>query len=347
MPILFSGEGYHVTVTDPPFVHWKEVPDLEMFRQYPDITAFELRGAVPMGYSVEGYLKARERNFVFYSLFRCMPAFLQDEVYDTGGYLAADRNYFLGEESFREGYTALQNMTEITDIRDDNENYFLDICNNTTHGAALLSLPDYRMDRMPDYSGIDIAADKEAGGRVLHFDRNDLNFNVGHYHSNMAAMLVLGEYMEKMKEWGVYDNTRIIIVSDHGFDLEQFDDLLFENGVDVEAVNPLLLVKDFDCRGVFKTDDQFMMNADVPALAMQDLIEDPKSPFTGNPIDMEPKKDGVDLWWPGGYAFKAISFDGERYSEPYWYHVQDDIFDESNWTRLEIDEAEGRPLNPD
>ena len=347
MPVLFGEEGYHVTVTDPPFVHWESVPDLEMFRQYPYITAFELRGTLPMGYSVEGYLKARERNFVFYSLFRCMPAFLQDEVYDTGGYLAADRNYFLGEESFREGYTTLQNMSEITEVRDDHENYFLDICNNTTHGAALLSLPDYRMDRMPDYSGIDIAADKEVDGKVLHFDRNDLSFNVGHYHSNMAALLVLGEYMERLKEWGIYDNTRIIIVSDHGFDLEQFDYMLFDNGVDVEAVNPLLLVKDFDCRDAFKTDGQFMMNADVPTLATQGLIEDPVNPFTGSPINMDGKKDGAVLWWPGGYAFKEVSFDGDRYSEPHWYHVQDDIFDEKNWTRLEVNEAEGRPLNPD
>ena len=347
MPVMFGEEGYHVTVMDPPFVHWESVPDLEMFRQYPYITAFELRGTLPMGYSVEGYLKARERNFVFYSLFRCMPAFLQDEVYDTGGYLAADRNYFLGEESFREGYTTLENMSEITEIRDDNENYFLDICNNTTHGAALLSLPDYRMDRMPDYSGIDIAADKEVDGKVLRFDRDDLTFNVGHYHSNMAALLVLGEYMERLKEWGIYDNIRIIIVSDHGFDLEQFDYMLFDNGVDVEAVNPLLLVKDFDSHGELKTDDQFMMNADVPTLATDGLIEDPRNPFTGSPINMDGKKDGAILWWPGGYAFKGLSFDGDRYSEPYWYHVQDDIFDESNWTRLEIDETEGRPANPD
>jgi arylsulfatase A-like enzyme len=37
-----------------------------------------------------------------------------------------------------------------------------------------------------------------------------------HYHSNMATMLRVGEWMDYLKEQGVYDNTRIIIVADHG-----------------------------------------------------------------------------------------------------------------------------------
>ena len=119
--------------------------------------------------------------------------------------------------------------------------------------------------------------------------------------------------------------------------------MLFDNGVDVEALNPLLMVKDFDSNTAFAVDDQFMMNADVPAIATNELIDHPVNPFTGNAINMDGKKDGVSLWWPGGYAFKDIGGDGKRYSEPGWYHVKDDIFDESNWTRLEVNEAEGRP----
>ena len=343
MPVLFGEEGYHVTVMDPPVVDFRPVSDLSMFQPYPYINAFGMRDSLPTGYSMEDYIKARERNFVFYSIFRCMPAMLQDEVYDTGGYLAADRNYFLGDVDFRVGYTILQNLPDIVELREDEENYFLDISNDATHGGALLSLPEYRMDRMPDYTGIDIAADKEVNGRVLHFDREDLTYNVGHYHSNMASMLALGAFMDQLREWDVYDNTRIIIVSDHGFDLEQFEDLLLDNGVDAEALNPLLLVKDFDSRGELQIDEQFMMNADVPTIAMDGLIENPVSPFTGNPINMDGKKDGVNLWWPGGYAFKAQNFDGDRYSEPGWYHVKDNLFDENNWTKLDVNEAEGRP----
>ncbi|MBR3515545.1 MAG: hypothetical protein IKO10_04460 [Lachnospiraceae bacterium] len=41
--------------------------------------------------------------------------------------------------------------------------------------------------------------------------------------------------------------------------------------------------------------------------------------------------------------FKAQNFDGDRYSEPGWYHVKDNLFDENNWTKLDVNEAEGRP----
>ena len=42
---------------------------------------------------------------------------------------------------------------------------------------------------------------------------------LAHYHANAAALLRLGEWFDWMREQGVYDNTRIIIVSDHGRDL--------------------------------------------------------------------------------------------------------------------------------
>ena len=40
------------------------------------------------------------------------------------------------------------------------------------------------------------------------------NEQVTHYQVNMAAFLKLGEWFDYLRENGVYDNTRIIIVSD-------------------------------------------------------------------------------------------------------------------------------------
>lgn len=48
------------------------------------------------------------------------------------------------------------------------------------------------------------------------------------------------------------------------------------------------MVKDFNRKG-FSTSDTFMTNADVPALAMEDLIRDPKNPFTGKAINSDEK----------------------------------------------------------
>ena len=154
----------------------------------------------------------------------------------------------LGEQAFRYGYTALKNLPILTEVREDGD-YFIDLCNQTTHGGALLSLPDYDVEKVPDYTGIDIAADKTAEGKTMHFDRGlNMEFSVGQYHSNMATYMILAKWLDDLKEWGVYDNTRIIFVSDHGFWLENFDYMTLEIGPDLEAINALLMVKDFNSR---------------------------------------------------------------------------------------------------
>ena len=57
----------------------------------------------------------------------------------------------------------------------------------------------------------------------------------------------------------------------------------------MEYFLPLLMVKDFNAKG-FTTSEDFMTNADVPELATTGLIDNPKNPFTGNPIRSDAKK---------------------------------------------------------
>ncbi len=325
-PRLFGENGFHVTVTDPGF--WAaSATDYSIYDPYPYISAYSLEQNLPVGYDLEGMKAARERNFFFYSIYRIMPAMLQDEVYGKGRYLAADHTSFVGEGEFRRGYTMLKNMKGLTRIEEDATPQFLAIGNNTTHAESMLALPEYTDEREADYSGIDIAADKHAGDLTLHFDRDNVGLSVGHYHSNMAAFLKLGEWFDYLRECGVYDNTRIIIVSDHGYGLPQREDMLLPYGVNVEAVNPLLLVKDFDSNGAFTVDTQFMTNADTTVLATQGIIDHPVNPFTGNAITMEDKKDGVHFkWQPLEWDFYGDPYAGDK-----WYTVKDDILDPDNW----------------
>jgi len=103
-----------------------------------------------------------------------------------------------------------------------------------------------------------------------------------HYHVNAAAYIELGEWFDYLRECGVYDNTRIIIVSDHGASLDQGPGTC-EDSFHASSYNPILMVKDFDAHG-FTTSYDFMTNAEVAYLATEGLIEDPVNPFTGNPV---------------------------------------------------------------
>ena len=146
--------------------------------------------------------------------------------------------------------------------------------------------------------------------------------------------------MDYLKEQGVYDNTRIIIVSDHASEELLYDDfkylLKYEGGV--EALVDLfrfqcgLLVKDFDS-SEFTVNDSFMTNADVPALAIDGLLEDNINPFTGKAISSDYKNEN-ELQLCYTYNWKTETNNGYKYLPEHWFSVHDNIFDINNWKYL-------------
>ena len=166
-------------------------------------------------------------------------------------------------------------------------------------------------------------------GRVMNLDTTS---QVAHYDVNMASYLALGRWFDYLREMGVYDNTRIIIVADHGRDIGQFDDMVyFDGSLDTMWINPVLMVKDFGASG-FTTDTTFMTNADVPTIATTGVIANPVNPFTGNPINSEPKNDEQQIII--SEEFEPSINNGNQYMPGEWYTVHDDIFDENNWQYL-------------
>ena len=140
--------------------------------------------------------------------------------------------------------------------------------------------------------------------------------------------------MDYLKERGVYDNTRIIIVADHGRTLGQFEDLLVSEELDVQGYHPVLLVKDFG-EGGFATSKEFMTNADVPAIALEGLVEQPVNPFTGTPITNEAKKGGNLLITTADLFDQNPEYTLDT-DDAAWYTITgENIFDKSNWKRVE------------
>ena len=83
-----------------------------------------------------------------------------------------------------------------------------------------------------------------------------------------------------------------------------------------------------------ETDDSYMTNADVPALAMEGLIDDPVNPFTGNPVEM--RKDGPQTV-TASIKCRLEQNKGNVFdtSDASWYEVTPgDIYDSSNWKEI-------------
>ena len=155
-----------------------------------------------------------------------------------------------------------------------------------------------------------------------------------HYHANAASLLRLGEFFKYLKENNAYDNTRIIIVADHGANLNtNVCPLQSEKNFPfmIESDNPLLMIKDFNSSGKLKTDSSFMTNADTPALAINGLIENAVNPFTKNPIYQPEKKKKIytavaNSWAPDGHNKNTF-----KIADNEWYSVSNNIFDINNW----------------
>ena len=143
---------------------------------------------------------------------------------------------------------------------------------------------------------------------------------------------MFGKYINFLKENNVYDNTRIIIVSDHGH-WGQKNEKLNKN---YTGYNPILFFKDFNAKGSFKTDMTFMTNADAPVFAVKDIIKNPVNPFTGKDITKQVKKSKVRIYTdirntPEYYEGTTCLEKGMNYIE-----IHDNIFEEKNWVRNSI-----------
>ena len=155
-----------------------------------------------------------------------------------------------------------------------------------------------------------------------------------HYSSNASAYLRLGEYFDFLREQGVWDNTRIIIVSDHSIprtDANMFGSQLDINGTSIDSYNPILMVKDFGATG-FTTDTSLMTNADVPYLATYGVINDPVNPFTGNPITMDGVHD-MPFYIIDSNDWLEAGADDYRFAEDDWYSFNGtNVFDIESWS---------------
>ncbi len=328
LPVLFGQKGYTVTVCDPPYAGYNWISDLSIFDDCPNTKAYRLSGVI-RDTNLETSMKEKplyknKRNFFCYSVFKSLPLAISTIFYDSGDYLSKNKNITNNLSFLFENISVLSLLPKLTIINNSNTNSFLSIQNATPHAPEILQLPDYILRENVNNSGYKTAADG-------HIKMNKKN-QIAHYHVNMATFLQLGKWFDYMRENGVYDNTRIILVADHGRDLGQFDYMLIKNPkIDVQICNPLLMIKDFGSKD-FKTSNEFMTNADVPVLAIDGLFKNPYNPFTKKPIsNIEKTQHSQVITTSNNWEItknNGTVFDTGNL--PY-LSVHDDIFNPDNW----------------
>lgn len=329
MPVLFGENGYEVTVCDPPYAGFSNIPDLSIYDPYPYVQAYRLWGRFSGTYEdIEQEELGRYRSFFYYSVMEAAPITARHLIYTDGWYMRKAVGT-LQNPAFLDSYRTLESLPELTLIQNDPCDHLLLMANNATHSPCLLHLPDYTPSQEEDDS-LAVVKNYEINGIPMNME---VPLAQEHYHVNMASLLMLGNWFDHLREAGVYDNTRIIIVADHGYSLGQFENLVMNEELDVQGYNPLMLVKDFNSHG-FQTDNCFMTTGDIPSLAMEGLITDPVNPFTGNRIDMSGKEQPVYITLSDKLSLDQNTGNLLNTKDRPWYTVSDNIFDKANWQRV-------------
>ncbi len=347
MPVLFDEAGFDVTVCDPAYAGYQDIPDLSIYDDYPDIRTF-ITGRGYLRSLTSNYITVKEsiwkRNFFCFGIMKSVPLAFQRFLYQDGTYFYSDPDAMIasdlgngmrksvgGTEEFLNGYTVLKALPDITELTDAPGSFVM-LHNTTTHDPIYLQTPDYTPAPNVDNTEYDAEhADRfNVNGRTLLMKNA---WQETHYHVNVAALLQVGNWLDYLREQGVYDNTRIIIVADHGASLYSVPELCVPK-LDTTYVNPLLLVKDFNCHDAFAEDDTFMTNADTPLLAMSDLISDPVNPFTGKALT-DKQKDAEEQ-----HVFiindgQISENNGNTFLPGEWFALRNqNIYEKENWKDL-------------
>jgi YidC/Oxa1 family membrane protein insertase len=315
LPRIFSSAGFSVTITDPPYAGGNWIPDLRIYDELSDVNAHITDGVYTNLWLEQNNIallqrsEVLNRNIMLYAIFRASPLAFRQAIYYRGSWFAPfsenRMRLFLG------GYAVLDFLSQLTDFDSPKSNSAIFMVNNTTHEFLTLQAPLYK----PQLTVTDYGNSR--------FNKEDF------YHINAAAIKRLSEFFDFLKLNNVYDNTRIILVSDHGV-LENTYITRTNLPFSVDQFNPILLVKDFNAKGEIKTDMTFMSTADVPALAIQNLTENPVNPFTGNSINSDRKSEPLLILTK---RVRGINNTTIELSPHNTYYVHDNIFDEKNWFR--------------
>lgn len=316
MPLLFQKSGFEVTVSDLPYSNYSLIPDLSMYKPY-NIRAYNTEGNYVTAWSTKtgstkgNIVSVLSRNFLFYSIMRCSLPVFRPEIYNQGSYWSVEspRN-----NSFINSYSVLDLMKDLTSIQGEGNTLTL-FANNTPHNSAPLQPPDY----IPS----DVMVTEGTSALPI----------TSIYATNAAAIKRLGVWLDYLQANDVYDNTRIILVSDHGYKLDLFPKLQADIPY-LANLNALLMVKDFYTEGSLKTDHSFMTNADVPFLATKEIISNPQNPFTGTEVTMDAKLQGVVVTTSNNWSIHKNNGTVFNTQAKPWYKVHSDIFDFKNWSVL-------------
>jgi hypothetical protein len=96
---------------------------------------------------------------------------------------------------------------------------------------------------------------------ILEYKRMDDSME-SYKRQAMGSLKVVELFLDKLKKIGVYDNSMIFVMGDHG---------IFKKTVNIQSASPLLLIKKYNSRGNMTTSEIPVSLSDIPATVFSEV----------------------------------------------------------------------------
>ena len=241
-----------------------------------------------------------------FGLFKFAPKPLHSSIYNDGLWLFDTKSHAITAMGYAATFYAPTHIFSV-DSAKPTFKYFHSMMTHTPYGMY------FNNDKCEFFSDKSAFADYPHKARIENAHQ--------HFDTEACALKYLTHFVVNLKNLGIYDNTQIFIVSDHGG----------TGPINIpisSRPDALLLFKDFGARGNLKIDNRLMANYDIPSIFCANLPNG--CPSVGqNILAHYPQNREIIHTIPSAWQL-------ERHRKDEWYitkayKVRKNIYSTENW----------------
>ncbi|WP_288131264.1 hypothetical protein [Microbulbifer sp.] len=320
LPSNFLKRGYRVTYLDPFWYGFKRRGDCPRIIKtlgmacinFIDSVGRQKANSVLDASFSERVFPSIYQQYIALSIFKSSPSIAKPLIYSDRDWLGFSAQWKKKQDKYLMNYMALDSLSEYSSI-DEGEGTLTFIVNNITRATVLSDsncMPDNTL--QPDHFDLEKFKDRETVEILV---------------TTKCALFAYGKYLDWFKKNDIYDNSEFYIVSDHGW--KSFNPAFEgeEHQHEKSKYQSLMMIKNVGEKGKLKEDNDFIVNADLPALVCRS-IDGCESFISDSKIRPLAVGEKVKLhstpWNPAGQ-------DEMRFELNSVHEVERNIFDKDNW----------------